>query len=80
MSQSLYLHLRKRGPTDDAYSTNVRRFEDPLERWLKEELERLYAGVLDEPLPPAMAELVRKCEKRLEENLEDAGEGDDSSF
>lgn len=68
MSQSLYLHLRKREPADDAYSENVRRFEDPLERWLKRELEKLYADVLDEPLPAAMAELVQQCEKRLREN------------
>lgn len=65
MSQSLYLHLRERGPADDAHSTNIRRFEDPLERWLKQELEKLYAEVLNDPLPPAMAELVRECERRL---------------
>lgn len=72
MSQSMYLHLRKRESTDDAHSGKIRRFEDPLERWLKRELEKLYADVLDEPLPPAMAQLVRECEKRLQEDEDDA--------
>jgi len=67
MTQSLYLHLRKQEPTEDNHSGSIRKFEDPLERWLKGELEKLYADVLEEPLPPGMEQLVRECEKRLQE-------------
>jgi hypothetical protein len=59
------------GPRDQ----KIRRFEDPLDSWLKQELSKLYGGVADEPLPPALLKLLRAYETRLhaereEESLE----------
>ena len=33
--------------------------EDFLDQWLRRELGALYRGIIDEPLPPELAELVR---------------------
>jgi len=43
------------------------RFEDSLDRWLRNELDTLYQEVLCEPLPPDLAELVRRCQEKLNE-------------
>ncbi len=46
--------------------TAAYRFEDSLDRWLKNELDALYRDVLDAPLPPKLAELVRLYQAKLE--------------
>lgn len=51
---------------DGYQDAKIRRLEDPLDIWLKQELTKLYADVLEEPLPPALAELLREYEKRLQ--------------
>lgn len=62
-------HVRWRGPRlgGGSHDTKIRRLEDPLDIWLKQELTKLYAGVLEEPLPPALTELLREYEKRLQQ-------------
>ena len=65
-------HMRwpVRGAETGRDDPKIRRLEDPLDIWLKQELTKLYAGVLDEPLPPALAELLREYEKRLRQEPE----------
>lgn len=43
----------------------VRRFEDPLDIWLKQELRKMYDGVLAEPLPDPIADLLQEYEERV---------------
>jgi hypothetical protein len=67
--QHLYLPARDsgNGPRDQ----KIRRFEDPLDSWLKQELSKLYGGVADEPLPPALLKLLRAYETRLHAEREE---------
>lgn len=53
---------------------------DAVERWIQEGLEQLYSEVLDEPLPPEMAELLQRYERRLrdDKNGEKVESGDDA--
>lgn len=46
--------------------TAAYRFEDSLDRWLKNELDTLYRDVLDAPLPPELAKLVRLYQAKLD--------------
>lgn len=64
MPKSQHLRWPGREP-DDGPDAKIRRLEDPLDSWLKRELTKLYAGVLEEPLPPALAELLQEYEKKL---------------
>lgn len=64
MPKSQHLRWPRREP-DDGPETKIRRLEDPLDTWLKRELTKLYADVLEEPLPPALADLLQEYEKKL---------------
>ncbi|WP_109796397.1 hypothetical protein [Minwuia thermotolerans] len=41
-----------------------REAQDDLELWMRTELEALYNDVLEDPLPPQMAELLAQIEKK----------------
>jgi hypothetical protein len=66
-------HLRwpARESGDGPRDQRIRRFEDPLDVWLKQELNKLYGGVADEPLPPALLKLLRAYETRLHTEREE---------
>lgn len=42
----------------DRRSATIVQQENPMDLWLRDELRRLYAHVLDDPLPPALVELL----------------------
>ncbi len=54
------------GSRTEKGGTSAYRFEDSLDRWLKSELDTLYQDVLDAPLPPKLAELVRLYQAKLD--------------
>ena len=54
------------GNRSDKGGAAAYRFEDSLDRWLKTELDALYRDVLDAPLPPDLAELVRLYQAKLD--------------
>jgi hypothetical protein len=45
-------------PRAERTSATVIPQENAMDLWLREELRRLYAHVLDDPLPPALVELL----------------------
>ena len=71
MPKPQHLRLPAREPGDGPRDQKIRRFEDPLDAWLKRELNKLYGSVLDEPLPPAILKLLRAYETRLDAEREE---------
>ena len=71
MPKPQYLRVPARDPGDGPRDQKIRRFEDPLDAWLKQELGKLYGGIADEPLPPALLTLLRAYEERLQEEREE---------
>lgn len=51
------------------------RLEDPLDRWLRTELDTLYRDVLDEPLPADLEDLARRLQAKLDEKEPNNGSG-----
>jgi len=70
MPKSQHVRWPGREPETSPHDAKIRHLEDPLDVWLKQELTKLYAGVLDEPLPPAIDELLREYEKKLKQEPE----------
>lgn len=58
---------RSKGPTD------TERLEQPFDRWLSEKLQQLYGGVVDEPLPDEMVDLVKAHEAAAGQPKKKAG-------
>jgi len=71
MPKPQQLHEPARDIGNGSRDPKIRRFEDPLDAWLRQELGKLYGGVLDEPLPPAMLALLRAYEERLQTKQEE---------
>lgn len=70
MPKPQQLPMSARDSGNGTRDPKIRRFEDPLDTWLKQELGKLYGGVLDEPLPATMLALLRAYEKRLQTERE----------
>ncbi|MBE0530825.1 MAG: hypothetical protein IH626_08355 [Rhodospirillales bacterium] len=66
MLDSAFRPLKPPGSRTEKGGTAAYRFEDSLDRWLKNELDTLYRDVLDAPLPPKLAELVRLYQAKLD--------------
>ncbi len=70
MLDSAFKAWKPPGSRTEKGGTAAYRFEDSLDRWLKNELDTLYQDVLDAPLPPKLAELVRLYQAKLDAKKE----------